>query len=106
LLVLPGMSVDVAIDLSQIRKASADHLQVPVEAVFKQDGKEGAFVWRYQAQDQEGTVTAVPVMLGQVVGDGVEILDGLQAGDRVVSAGVHHLEEGQTVRELVKERGL
>ena len=51
-------------------------------------------------------MTAVPVMLGQVVGDGVEILDGLQAGDRVVSAGVHHLEEGQTVRELVKERGL
>jgi len=51
-------------------------------------------------------VSAVPVTLGEVVGEGVEILDGLSSGDRVVSAGVHHLEEGQTVRELVKERGL
>lgn len=104
--VLPGMSVDVAIDLSQIRKAADERLQVPVEAVFKQDGKEGAFVWRYQPQDDIGTVSAVSVTLGQVVGEGVEILDGLSSGDRVVSAGVHHLEEGQTVRELVKERGL
>ena len=31
---------------------------------------------------------------------------GLDAGDRIVSAGVHHLSEGQQVRELVKERGL
>ena len=104
--VLPGMSVDVAIDLSQIRKASADQLQVPVEAVFRQDGREGAFVWRFEEGQQAGTVTAVAVTLGQVVGDGVEILSGLNTGDRVVSAGVHHLQEGQAVRELVKERGL
>lgn len=51
-------------------------------------------------------MSAVPVTLGQVIGNGVEITAGLETGDKVVSAGVHHLKEGQEVRELVKERGL
>ena len=103
IMVLPGMSVDVAIDLRRIMREFTASPQVPVEAVFNKDGEEGAFVWRYR---EDGTVTAVPVTLGKVVGDGVEITRGLDAGDRVVSAGVHHLREGQSVRELVKERGL
>ena len=104
IMVLPGMSVDVAIDLSQIMRESTTWPQVPVEAVFNKDGEDGAFVWLFDAD--AGTVSAVGVTLGQVVGDGVEITDGLAAGDRIVSAGVHHLKAGQAVRELVKERGL
>ncbi len=102
--VLPGMSVDVAIDLSQIMRKASTWPQVPVEAVFNKDDAEGSWVWRFQPQDN--TVSAVQVTLGQVVGGGVEITAGLDAGDRIVSAGVHHLKEGQQVRELVKERGL
>ena len=49
---------------------------------------------------------AQPVTLGAVSGDGVAILEGLSAGDRIVVAGVHRLEEGQAVRELTRERGL
>ena len=104
ILVLPGMSVDVAIDLSQIMRKATAWPQVPVEAVFNPDGKDSAHVWRFNPED--GTVSAVPVTLGQVIGNGVEITAGLETGDKVVSAGVHHLKEGQEVRELVKERGL
>ena len=104
ILVLPGMSVDVAIDLSKIMRKATAWPQVPVEAVFNPDGKDSAHVWRFNPED--GTVSAVPVTLGQVIGNGVEITAGLEAGDKVVSAGVHHLKEGQEVRELVKERGL
>lgn len=104
ILVLPGMSVDVAIDLSQIMRKTTAWPQVPVEAVFNPDGKDSAHVWRFNPED--GTVSAVPVTLGQVIGNGVEITAGLEIGDKVVSAGVHHLKEGQEVRELVKERGL
>lgn len=104
ILVLPGMSVDVAIDLSQIMRKTTAWPQVPVEAVFNPDGKDSAHVWRFNPED--GTVSAVPVTLGQVIGNGVEITAGLETGDKVVSAGVHHLKEGQEVRELVKERGL
>lgn len=101
--VLPGMSVDVIIDTSQIMHATHRLPAVPASAVFHPDGKEGPYVWQYQ---DEGTVTAVPVTLGEVVGKGIQIADGLTPGDRVVVAGVHRLEEGQPVRELVKERGL
>ena len=104
ILVLPGMSVDVAIDLSKIMRKATTWPQVPVEAVFNPDGKDSAHVWRFNPEDS--TVSAVPVTLGQVNGNGVEITSGLETGDKVVSAGVHHLEEGQEVRELVKERGL
>ena len=104
ILVLPGMSVDVAIDLSQIMRKTTAWPQVPVEAVFNPDGKDSAHVWRFNPED--GTVSAVPVTLGQVIGKGVEITAGLETGDKVVGAGVHHLKEGQEVRELVKERGL
>ncbi|MFT6634239.1 efflux RND transporter periplasmic adaptor subunit [Alcanivorax sp.] len=104
ILVLPGMSVDVAIDLSQIMRKATAWPQVPVEAVFNPDGKDSAHVWRFNPED--GTVSAVPVTLGQVIGNGVEITAGLETGDKVVGAGVHHLKEGQEVRELVKERGL
>ncbi|MGB2247610.1 MAG: efflux RND transporter periplasmic adaptor subunit [Alcanivorax sediminis] len=104
IVVLPGMSVDVAIDLTQIMRKASAWPQVPVEAVFNKDGEDGAYVWRFDPQ--ANVVNAVEVTLGQVVGDGVEITAGLDAGDRIVSAGVHHLKEGQAVRELVKERGL
>jgi len=104
ILVLPGMSVDVAIDLSQIMRKTTAWPQVPVEAVYNPDGKDSAHVWRFNPED--GTVSAVPVTLGQVIGNGVEITAGLETGDKVVGAGVHHLKEGQEVRELVKERGL
>lgn len=104
IVVLPGMSVDVAIDLTQIMRKASTWPQVPVEGVFNKDGEDGAYVWRFDPQ--ANVVNAVAVTLGQVVGDGVEITAGLDAGDRIVSAGVHHLKEGQAVRELVKERGL
>lgn len=103
IMVLPGMSVDVAIDLSQIMRATDTLPVVPAGAVFNPDGEEGAHVWRHQEDD---TVTAVPVTLGEVVGGGVQVTSGLEPGDRIVVAGVHRLKEGQTVRELVKERGL
>ena len=76
ILVLPGMSVDVAIDLSQIMRKTTAWPQVPVEAVFNPDGKDSAHVWRFNPED--GTVSAVPVTLGQVIGNGVEITAGLE----------------------------
>jgi len=103
IMVLPGMSVDVVIDLSQIMRATDALPEVPAAAVFNPDGKDGAHVWKHQ---EDGTVTAVPVTLGEVVGGGVQVTTGLEPGDRIVVAGVHRLEEGQAVRELVKERGL
>ena len=104
LAVLPGMSAEVWVDESRLSNGGRARARVPVGAVFNQDGQEGARVWRLDPE--AGTVHAKSVMLGEVTGAGVEILDGLKPGDQVVSAGVHRLEEGQEVRELTRERGL
>ena len=39
-----------------------------------------------------------PVAIGQFREDGVTIVEGLKAGDVVVTAGVHKLRAGQSVR--------
>ncbi|WOA30399.1 efflux RND transporter periplasmic adaptor subunit [Alloalcanivorax xenomutans] len=102
--VLPGMSVTVLVDPAQMRADRAPLLRVPVAAVFTRDGQAGAWVWRYHPDSQ--TVRAQPVELGDIADAGVAIRSGVQVGDRIVIAGVHALQEGQTVREMTRERGL
>jgi multidrug efflux pump subunit AcrA (membrane-fusion protein) len=46
------------------------------------------------------------VQVGQLTSEGIEVLSGLQAGEQVVTAGVQHLQAGQTVRPWQRERGL
>jgi len=104
LVLLPGMSATVRVDRAAERQSDTAPLIVPVEAVFNGDEETGARVWRLDSEND--TVEARAVTLGAVSGDGVAILEGLSAGDRIVVAGVHRLEEGQAVRELTRERGL
>lgn len=99
---LPGMAVTVRLDLSQF--LAGDNITgvlVPIEAVFEVDGQ--AYVWRVDTEQQ---VHKVAVKVGQVQGDYLYLLAGLNAGDSVVAAGVSYLHEGDKVRALVKERGI
>ena len=48
----------------------------------------------------EQTVTRRPVRTGGLTGGRIEILEGLQPGDRIAAAGANHLREGMQVREL------
>jgi multidrug efflux system membrane fusion protein len=59
-----------------------------------QRGIPGTFVYLINA---DGTVSVRPVKLGAVEGDRVEVLSGLQAGDRVVIDGADKLREGAKV---------
>jgi RND family efflux transporter MFP subunit len=67
---------------------------LPVSALLQQGGE--AAVWRVKAQDSR--VELVRVRLGAPAGNGVQVLDGLRAGDTVVTAGVHLLSPGQRVK--------
>ena len=46
------------------------------------------------------------VNVGPMTNDGLTVLDGLEAGEIIVVAGVHQLKENQQVREWQRERGL
>lgn len=44
------------------------------------------------------TVKNIKVSLGTLTANGIEVIDGIKAGDMVVTRGVHHLKEGLKVR--------
>ncbi len=57
----------------------------------------GAFVWHV---DDKDVATRVGVELGIRRAGQVEVVSGLQAGERVVSAGTHKVVAGGRVREV------
>lgn len=93
--VLPGMTATVT---ATYRRASVlgNRILVPVSAVTKQEsGQQVAWVI-----GPESTVVPRPVSLGGVTGGEVEIIKGLQPGDRIAVAGVTFLRDGMKVRDL------
>ncbi|MDJ0931765.1 efflux RND transporter periplasmic adaptor subunit [Breoghania sp.] len=66
-------------------------LAVPDTAILKT--KEGTYVWVVE----NGTVHRRKVEIGSGLGGRSAVRSGLKAGERVVTAGVHSLEEGQKV---------
>ena len=65
--------------------------QIPLSAVFHRDGKPA--VWVVEGD----RVRLTEVATGDVSGNAVAVVAGLQPGQRVVSAGVQRLEDGQRV---------
>lgn len=104
---LPGMSASVHVDLNQILSNKVSVVTIPAQAVFQlEDQVEGssqAQVWIVQPDMR---LIAREVVVGSLTNSGIEILEGLQSGDRVVAAGVHQAHENMQVRPWVQERGL
>ncbi len=85
---LPGMSAIVRL----IVREAPDVPVVPSSAVVRRDG--GDAVWRV---DAEGRARLQQVELG-VLGDGVvEVRDGIEAGEEIVSTGADQVSDGQGV---------
>ena len=97
--ILPGMAAEVS-----FRFGSGDELLryvLPPHAV-REDG-EGRFAYVVtQLSGEVGTVQRRPVVVGELVGAGsvagLEVLEGLSDGERVVTVGASRIEDGQRVR--------
>jgi RND family efflux transporter MFP subunit len=77
-------------------------LGVPVGAVFTPDTGTRSFVWVIEPTgDNLGVLKLRPVTTGELTAKGVLITDGLRTGELVVTAGVHSVREGQTVRIML-----
>ena len=68
---------------------------MPVSAVVG-DYKLDPQVWT--VDEASMTVSPQPVKVGRLLGDGIEVLEGLEPGARVVTAGTPFLVEGMQVR--------
>jgi len=95
-LILAGMTGEVHVSEEQ---AGAGGFSVPSGAVFNDDTGTTR-VWKLTPSD---TVTEVKVELGEMTGDSVVLLSGVQEGDRIVTAGASFLSEGRQVREITTE---
>lgn len=78
----------------RVRAAGQRLPQVPVSALFHRDGAPAVWVLH------EDRVRLVTVVTGEVSGNLVAIAAGLQPGQRIVTAGINRLEEGQRVAVL------
>jgi RND family efflux transporter MFP subunit len=98
--ILPGMTATVTVSYRRPRPRG-NPILVPVSAVCKQDTG-GQVAWVVEPDE---IVRPRPVRLGAARGDDVEIVDGLNPGDRVVVAGTTFLRDGMKVRDLGEALG-
>ena len=76
---------------------SASTKTIPLTAVLS-DGKTVYRVKLDAGSQDAGVIEAVNIQVGKATESGIEVLDGLQAGDKVVATGWHALDVGQKVR--------
>jgi len=69
-------------------------IMIPQTAVLRKDGK--PHVWLVDAE--KGEARLVPIGTGPDIGKSVQVTEGLKAGDRVVTAGVNSLQDGQKIK--------
>ncbi|MFG1916300.1 efflux RND transporter periplasmic adaptor subunit [Micromonospora sp. NPDC048898] len=84
----PGMNAIVHL---RVREA-ADAVTVPASAVFSADGRDAVWVVR------DGRADRAAVSVGVQGSDLVQILNGVQPGDRIVVRGTDQVRDGQEVR--------
>lgn len=93
----PGMSCEVAFLFTT--EDDEERLIVPTIAVA--EDQNGRFV--YIVKDTSnglGSVHRKNVSIGEFTGEGIEILEGLEDGELIVTAGISKLSEGLTVKLL------
>jgi RND family efflux transporter MFP subunit len=76
------------------KQAVPTNIRLPHSAILNRDGKN--FVWIVDPENKK--VNRVPVELASQDESGVEIAQGIEAGSRVVTAGVNSLNDGQPIR--------
>lgn len=96
--ILPGMAgrargrVKLPDDMSQ-------GWEIPESAIFERNGQ--SFVWVIDSSDgHSGRTLARQVKLGELSPRGLRVVEGVQPGELIATAGVEFLQEGQTVRVL------
>ena len=106
--VLPGMSATVIADLSGLFSEDTAVTLVPIEAVFSaEDEPLDADLRQVWVVDPDSMRTSRrDVKVGQLTGQNIAILEGLESGELIVAAGVNAVQEGMWIRPMERERGL
>lgn len=88
--VIIGMDVDLSADLETKKNVNL----VPVEAI-QYDNESGYYVFKYN--EEEKIINKTSVIVGLFDGVNYEVVEGLEAGDKVVRAPSMTMKDGQSV---------
>ena len=94
--VLPGMTATVFAQVLPTERGDALSVLLPVSAVVADTGKD-PIVW--VVDDETMTVSAKPVQVGRMANDSITVF-GIEAGQRIVTAGAAFMREGMQVTLL------
>jgi len=95
--ILPGMTANVSVNLAGLVVMEKTRYLVPASAVVADNGLNPR-VWLVDPESL--TVQARPVKVGKLRGRDIEVLEGLEPGDRIVVAGAAYLAEDMPVSLL------
>jgi RND family efflux transporter MFP subunit len=89
-----GLAADVTFQFDAADMAGT--FVLPVSAVA--NGNDGTYVFIAEPEaDGEATVRRRAVALGDLTQQGIEVIDGVNVGDRVITAGISVIRDGQRV---------
>jgi RND family efflux transporter MFP subunit len=91
-----GLAADVTFQFD-LRSASGGGVIVPVSAVIRDPAGTFVFIAKPDGAAGEAIVQRSEVTLGELTQSGIEVISGLSVGDRVVTAGVSVVRDGQRV---------
>lgn len=94
-----GMAADIRIRFSGSSEASS--IIVPYVAVGEDD--QGQFVFVLEQSEGQWVARRRAVRSGEFAESGIQIFEGLQSGERIATAGVRRLIDGQAVKLLDDE---
>ncbi|WP_254884086.1 efflux RND transporter periplasmic adaptor subunit [Aquimarina sp. TRL1] len=93
----PGMAANVTFDFGEQEKIPSSQLIVPVKAVGE-DGN-GNFVFLIETADgKTGIVKKQTIEIGELTTEGFTVRSGITAGQKIATAGLQTLLDGQKVR--------
>ncbi len=95
----PGMAANVTFLFAKEGVVSDSKLVVPVEAVGKDNNGNFVFVLKPKSEDVY-VAEKKAITIGDLLSEGFELVEGLQAGDMVATAGLKSLMNGAEVRLL------
>jgi len=91
----PGMAAELEFHFEAT--GAGAHFRAPPQAVA--EDRRGRFVFVVEPGDEgRGVVRRRDVKVGSLTPAGLEVLEGLEEGDRLVTAGISQIEDGDTVK--------
>ncbi|AZR72699.1 hypothetical protein BBF96_04410 [Anoxybacter fermentans] len=94
----PGMFADLILTLEK----STDTIVLPVEAVLELEDLPYIYVVKISSESQVGRTEKRMIKVGLVNDHKVEVIEGLQPGEKVVIMGQHRLQDGNLVEVIEK----